>query len=297
MVLRRVVQLAATALTNAWWLFPWSATGIYGGRLKTICAPGLNCYSCPAAVTACPIGSLQNALATLRPALETGAFRPGFYIVGWLAMFGTLAGRMPCGWLCPFGFFQELMHKIPSPKLPMPKALTYVKFAVLAVLVVLMPALVLDEFGYGQTWFCKLVCPAGTLEAGLPLLALKPGLRDAVGWLFVNKLTILVLFLVWMVFTSRPFCRVACPLGAFYALFNKISVFRMVHDPDKCVRCGACLRDCPMGVDFSRSANSPDCIRCLKCMNHSCRYGAISFELAGVPGRRQPAKAKTDQPA
>ena len=296
MVLRRVVQLAATALTNAWWLFPWSNTGLYTGRLKTVCAPGLNCYSCPAAVAACPIGSLQNFMATLRPTMESGGFQPGFYVLGWLGMLGALSGRMPCGWLCPFGFFQELMHKIPAPRLRIPKVLSYLKYVILALFVIILPALVTDVFGYGQTWYCKFICPAGTLEAGLPLLALKPGLRESLGWLFVNKLAILALFLVWMVFSRRPFCRVACPLGAFYGLFNKISVLRMVHHEDKCVHCGACLRDCPMDVDFSRTPNSPDCIRCLKCMQHSCRYGAISFELAGVPARRE-AKPAPDQPA
>ena len=286
MVLRRVVQTAATLLTNAWWLFPWSSTGLYSGRLKCICAPGLNCYSCPAAVTACPIGALQNFMATLRPTLEAGSFQPGFYVLGWLGMLGALAGRMPCGWLCPFGFFQELMHKIPAPRLRIPKALSYLKYVILALFVIVLPALVTDMFGYGQTWFCKFICPAGTLEAGLPQLILKPGLRGTLGWLFVNKLAILALFLVWMVFSRRPFCRVACPLGALYGLFNKVSVFRMVHIEENCVHCGACLRDCPMDVDFAATPNSADCIRCLKCMRHSCRYGAITFELAGLPAQR-----------
>lgn len=289
MLLRRIVQTAATALTNAWWLFPWSATGLYTGRLKTVCAPGLNCYSCPAAVAACPIGSLQNFMATLRPSLEAGRFQPGLYVLGWLGMLGALSGRMPCGWLCPFGFFQELMHKIPSPTLRIPKALSYLKYVFLALFVIVLPALVTDMFGYGQTWYCKYVCPAGTLEAGLPLLALKPGLRETLGWLFVNKLAIAVLFLIWMVFSRRPFCRVACPLGAFYGLFNKVSVLRMVHIEANCTHCGACRRDCPMDVDFAATPNSMDCIRCLKCMQHSCRFGAITYELAGVPSPR-PAK-------
>jgi polyferredoxin len=283
MDVRRWVQIAATAFTNAWWLFPFGGPVIYGGKLKSVCAPGLNCYSCPAAAAACPIGSLQFALASIKPSLEVGKFHFGLYMLGFLGTLGALVGRMPCAWLCPFGFFQELMHKIPSPKLAIWRGLYPMKYVFLAVFVILLPALVLDPFGYGQTWYCKYVCPAGTLEAGIPLLLMKPNLQDMIGPLFYNKFAILLLFLVWMVLSRRPFCRVACPLGAIYSLFNKVSVFRLTRDEEKCVRCKACERDCPMGVAFYEEPNHSNCIRCLKCLRHSCRYGAIGFEIAGSP--------------
>ena len=35
---------------------------IYGGNLKKICVPGINCYLCPGAKGSCPIGSLQAVI-------------------------------------------------------------------------------------------------------------------------------------------------------------------------------------------------------------------------------------------
>jgi polyferredoxin len=281
-VLRRCIQTAAVLASNAYLMFPFSRT-IYQGKLKAVCVPGLNCYSCPAASGACPLGALQNFYASLRPGLEKGRFHLGLYVVGFLGIIGSLVGRMPCAWVCPFGFLQELINKIPSRKYEIPHFLIYGKYVFLVLFVVVLPAVVVDDFGYGVTWFCKYVCPAGTLEAGIPMLILQPPLRELIGILFYNKVAILLVLLILMVFVKRPFCRAVCPLGAIYSLFNRVSVFRMVHHPDKCVRCTQCYRDCPMGVRFYEGANQMDCIRCLKCYQESCNYGAISCQIAGMP--------------
>lgn len=292
-ILRRWVQSAATILSNASLMF-LSTRNIYQGRLKSMCVPGLNCYSCPAATGACPLGSLQTLFASVKPGLESGRYHFGLYVIGFLGIIGSLVGRMPCAWLCPFGFLQELIYKIPSRKFEIPKYLIYVKYVFLAFFIVLLPAFVLDEFGYGMTWFCKYVCPAGTLEAGIPMMLLQPSLQELIGILFYNKLIILIVFLLLMIIIKRPFCRIACPLGAIYSLFNKFSIFRMVHDPDACVRCKQCYRDCPMGVRFYEKANHIDCIRCMKCYQESCQYGAISYEVAGIPIRPVPKKGEDE---
>jgi ferredoxin-type protein NapH len=284
-MLRRSIQIVATALSNGYWLFP-STRRIYGGGLKSICTPGLNCYSCPAATGACPLGSIQFFMAELRPGLSSGQAHLGLYVIGWLGLIGALVGRMPCAWLCPFGFFQELMHKIPSRKFEIPKALSYLKYLLLTLFIFILPLAVVDEFGYGATWFCKFVCPAGTAEAGLPMMLLRPELQSMIGLLFYNKMVILGVFLIWMILSRRPFCRVACPLGAIYSLFNRVSLFRLVHHPDRCVRCEACYQGCPMGVKFYQSPNDTNCIRCLKCLQESCRFDAISWEIAGKPQPR-----------
>lgn len=221
------------------------------------------------------------------------------YVLGMLGLVGSLVGRMPCAWVCPFGLMQELIQKIPSRKFEIPKALIYVKYLILALFIFLLPVLVVDQFGYGMTWFCKYICPVGTLEAGIPMMFLQPSLRELIGILYYNKLIILVVFLILMVFIRRPFCRIACPLGAIYSLFNKVSIFRMVHDPDACVLCKQCYRNCPMGVRFYEGANQVDCIRCLKCYQESCQYGAISIEVAGIPVRpvSKEGKKKEEIPA
>lgn len=281
-VLRRWIQIVATVLSNACWMFPHTK-GIYQGPLKSICVPGLNCYSCPAATGACPLGSLQSMIAGLRPAVKAGNYHFGAYIIGTLGLTGSLVGRMPCGWVCPFGLLQELIFKIPSRKFKIPKLLTHFKYLFLALFIFILPGLIVDDYGYGMTWFCRFICPAGTLEAGIPMLILKPELREIIGILFYSKLTILIIFVMWMVISSRPFCRVVCPLGAIYSLFNKHSVFKMIHDPDKCTHCRECYNNCPMGIKFYEGPNQYDCIRCLKCLNESCRFGAISYEFAGMP--------------
>jgi polyferredoxin len=211
-----------------------------------------------------------------------GRFQIGLYVIGFLGIIGSLVGRMPCAWVCPFGLLQELLHKIPSGKLEIPKFLIYLKYVFLAFFVVLLPLTITDAFGYGMTWFCKFVCPAGTLEAGIPIMFLQTDLRSLIGILYMNKLVILIIFVILMIPIRRPFCRTVCPLGAIYSLFNKVSIFRMVHHPDKCVLCKQCYTDCPMGVRFYEGANQVDCIRCLKCMQESCKYGAISYEIDGL---------------
>lgn len=279
--LRRWIQIIATMLSNAYWLFPYTRH-MYLGRLKSLCVPGLNCYSCPAATGACPLGALQTFMASIRPSLRLGQNHFGLYVIGMLGLTGSLVGRMPCAWLCPFGFVQELIHKIPTRNFEIPKCLYYGKYVFLVLFIFLLPLTVTDDFGYGMTWFCKFVCPAGTLEAGIPMMILKPSLRGLIGLLFYNKLTILAIFLVWMVFSRRPFCRVACPLGAIYSLFNRYSAFRMIHDPGKCTQCEACYDNCPMGVRFYETPNHSNCIRCLRCLKESCRFDAISYEIAGT---------------
>jgi len=273
---RRIVQIISALIANPY--FPSLFTKQYQGRLKGVCVPILNCYSCPLAVGACPIGSLQNFFISLRSSIAVAQYQLGLYVIGTLGIVGSLIGRMACGWLCPFGFLQELLHKIPTPKVSIPRFMPYFKYAFLAIMVVALPILLVDELGYGQTWFCKFICPAGTLEAGIPMVALDENIRSQIGFLFSWKVGLLVMFLIWMVVSKRPFCRVVCPLGAFFSLFNKASFFRMSVDHDKCVKCDACYRSCPTELRIYETSNSPDCIRCLECVK-VCKFGAVSYEF------------------
>ena len=255
-------------------LFVWLDAFI--PRYHGVCAPVFHCYACPLATFACPIGVLANFSALhLIP----------FMTIGLLLVFGALVGSLFCGWACPFGLFQELLHKIPSVKLPVPRILTWLKYGFLALFVVILPLVVVDEFGLGAPWFCKYVCPAGTLEAGIPMLILQPDLKNTIGWIYWNKITILFLYVVWSIVSSRPFCRTTCPLGAFYALFNRHRLIRLQFNADNCTQCGACHRVCPMGINFNETPHSGECISCLKCMTQACNYGAISVEVAGYPLR------------
>ena len=163
-----------------------------------------------------------------------------------------LLGRLVCGFLCPFGWIQELLHKIPGRKLKVrpsiDRPLRFFKYGVLVLFVLALPAFAVDAFGLGAPWFCKWICPAGTLEGGIPLVLTNASLRAGLGFTFWWKMSLLLLTLAFSVLIYRPFCKYVCPLGAFYALFNRWSLVRMQLDRSQCISCGACERACPMQV-------------------------------------------------
>jgi polyferredoxin len=192
---------------------------------------------------------------------------------------GALVGRFVCGWLCPFGLIQDLLHKIPFPKkiktFKADKVLRYLKYAILLVFVILLPMFLVDIIGQGSPYFCKLICPVGTLEGGLPLLLLNKSMRSAIGFLYAWKNVLLAVTLFLSILIYRPFCKYICPLGAIYSVFNPISVFKYRVDRDKCIQCGACERVCKMQVDPVKNCNALECIRCGLCKK-TCPTGAIS---------------------
>ena len=283
---RRLIQLYAALLYNAH--LKGFATGkIYTGPVKKLCVPGLNCYSCPGAVGACPLGSLQNAVAA-------SADRPAFYVVGLLLLFGLLLGRVICGFLCPFGLIQELIYKLPTKKLKknrLTRRLSWLKYGILAVFAIGIPA----WFALRRVplpGFCKFICPAGTLE-GAVLLLLHPAndaLRALTGPLFAWKLSVLAGILCACVFLYRAFCRFLCPLGALYSLMSRLALLGVRVDPARCTDCGACVRVCKLDI---RAVGDRECVHCGDCIG-VCPTGAISFRagklvLRGpdLPERRQ----------
>ena len=236
-----------------------------------VCVPGLNCYSCPAASGACPIGSFQAVVGSSK-------FRFSYYITGILILLGVLLGRFICGFLCPFGWFQELLHKIPTKKFSTKRLrpLTYLKYIILVVMVFLLPLLLVNEIGLGDPYFCKYLCPQGVLEGAIPLSLVNSGIRSALGALFTWKLGILLTVVVLSILFFRPFCKWLCPLGAFYALFNRISLLQIQVDEHRCVSCGKCAKACKMDVDVLKTPAHTECIRCGMCIN-ACPTGALHF--------------------
>ena len=184
---------------------------------------------------------------------------------------------MICGWLCPFGLVQDLLYKIPTPKLhknSVTQKLCWLKYVVAVIFVVLLPVYFWLADGVGAPAFCKYICPAGTLEAGLPLLALNENLRSGIGLLFGWKFAVMLVILSACVFIYRPFCRFLCPLGAWYGLFNRLSLFGIRVDAAKCTGCNACVKACKMDC---QKVNDRECINCGECKKY-CPEGAISFK-------------------
>ena len=277
--IRGWIQAAATLLTNIH--IPNLFKGkIYQGNAKTVCVPGLNCYSCPAATGACPIGAFQAVVGSSK-------FKFSYYITGFFILIGVILGRFICGFLCPFGWFQDLLHKIPGKKFSTArlKPLRYLKYIILIVFVILLPMLVTNSIGMGDPFFCKYLCPQGVLEGAIPLSLANSGIRAALGKLFTWKFSILLSVIVLSVVFYRPFCKWLCPLGAFYALFNRVSLFQMKVDKNKCVSCGKCARACKMDVDVTKTPNHTECIRCGMCVS-ACPTGAVSFRYGFGDGKQ-----------
>lgn len=281
------MQAGATLLTNIH-LPNFFRGGIYQGKGKSVCVPGLNCYSCPAASGACPIGSFQAVVGSSK-------FGFSYYITGFLILLGVLLGRFICGFLCPFGWLQELLHKIPSKKLSTKKLkpLTYLKYIVLLLAVILLPALAVNDVGMGDPFFCKYICPQGVLEGAIPLSLVNEGIRAALGTLFVQKLFILLAVVALSILFYRPFCKWICPLGAFYALLNKISLLEIKMDEQKCVSCGKCAASCKMDVDVRKTPNHAECIRCGKCIT-ACPAEALCFHY-GFGSSRKKKEQQTNE--
>jgi len=239
------IQAGATLLTNLH-LPNFFKGGLYQGTGKNVCVPGLNCYSCPAASGACPIGAFQAVVGSSK-------FSFSYYITGFLILLGVLLGRFICGFLCPFGWFQELLHKIPTKKLSTKKLrpLTYLKYAVLLVMVLLLPAFLVNDVGMGDPFFCKYLCPQGVLEGAIPLSLANSGIRAALG-----------------------------------TLFNRVSLFQMKVDKSKCVSCGKCARACKMDVDVTKTPNHTECIRCGMCIR-ACPTNAVCFRYGFGDGKEK----------
>ncbi len=295
---RYVCQFIITIITNSY-IVGFFTGKIYNGKSKYVCVPGLNCYSCPGALGSCPIGAYQAVVGGRSHDIS-------LYVAGMLAFFGVVFARFVCGFLCPFGFFQDLLYKIPLLRLReedkarlirIPKAIDapmrYLKYLMLLIPVILLPVIAVNQFGLGSPYFCTWICPVGSLQGGIPLVSQNESLQQAIGFLFNWKMALLGLITIASILLYRPFCKYLCPLGAFYAIFNGLSFYKMEVDSHTCTRCGKCKSACHMQIDPIKkirkadkvegkkticgkvNISSPECVRCGDCKK-ACPAGSIS---------------------
>jgi len=277
-ILRRISQIGVgTILFNSYFAV-FTTRQIYGGPFRNICVPGLNCHACPSATMGCPIGMMQHFAA---------AHRFPWFLIGFLAIIGLISGRFTCGWLCPFGLLQDVMNAFKKCRVRFPRSLTAFKYVVLVGLVIIIP-----YFTYNH-WFSRL-CPCGALIAAIPWALWNPIdpifgtvviAPDAIGSLFWLKIWILGFFLVLFLFLKRPFCRTICPLGAIYALFNRISLVSL-RVKGTCTDCGMCQTVCPMELKASSEINSENCIKCMECLQ--CEHIVFEWNVPWKNGRASP---------
>lgn len=268
---RRLIQVYAALLANA--NIKGYVTGnILNNPTKTVCTPGLNCYSCPGAVAACPLGALQNGLAQ-------SDTRAPYYVLGILCLWGITFARTICGFFCPVGLGQELLYKIKTPKLKknrVTRVLSYFKYILLAVFVMAIPLIYGFLNGVAIPAFCEYICPSGTFGGSVGLLA-NPKNGDyyaMLGGLFNWKFCVLAAVMVASVFIYRVFCRFLCPLGAIYGFFNRYALLGVRLDKDKCTDCGLCVEHCKMDI---KRVGDHECINCGECIS-VCPAQAISWK-------------------
>jgi ferredoxin-type protein NapH len=250
---RALVQTGFLAV----WLTPFL-------KLHNVCGPVFHCYACPLSTFACPIGVLANFSAIhVIPLLA----------IGTLVAMGAAVGSFVCGWACPFGFLQDILARIPTPRFALPRWSGVTRYAVLAGLVIAIP------FVYGEShplFICR-VCPAGALEGAYVGMAQAAIAKQAVVWPSIAKTVIFLVILSAMLFANRPWCGLFCPLGAIYGLFNRVSALYVKVDADGCIKCGACIRKCRYSIIPLEQSRDTRCIRCLECTDCESINAANAF--------------------
>lgn len=236
-------------------------------------------------------------------------FFPWLAVASFLIV-GVLIGKSLCGWVCPFGFIQDLIEFIKIKKMEIsPKtheSMTYLKYFFLGIILLISLTFsaaklfrvygsyekALGIFAYAPF---TAVSPAETLFATLPkmvqgfssAIAEKTVFEALYGILFLPALFWVQLFilagiLVLAVYVPRGWCRYLCPHGAIMAILNRFSFIGLRRDLVKCVKgeCRECVKACPMRVRILdlpwEKFSDPECIYCLKCAD-ACPNKAIKI--------------------
>lgn len=193
----------------------------------------------------CPTAAVQNVFLKAGTAYLLLFLVP---VVGALLM-----GRLYCGYVCPFGALQELIH-VRKWALRVPdrvwRALSWVRYVVLVYLVarvLVVHTVALDGFSPFKPLFAWGGTPA--------------------------TVAFTAAFAVLSVVVFRPFCRVLCPYGALLSIVSRSSLFRVQAD-NGCRDCGLCTRVCPTGAIRGGAVDATECLLCGGCVG-ACRPGAL----------------------
>ncbi len=234
----------------------------------------------------------------------------------WLAfasflLVGMLIGKSLCGWVCPFGFIQDLIDFTKRRKSDFSvrthESMVYVKYLVLGiVLLISVTFSAAKVMGISASYEKALGVvtkvpftvwsPAETLFATLPKMILglrfalveKPTLEVLAGIaylpaLFWFQFAVMVAVLVSAAFVPRIWCKYLCPHGAIMAILNRFSFVGLRRDPVKCAKggCRLCVVACPMHVPILdlpwEKFSHPECIYCMKCAD-ACKDKAIKLK-------------------
>jgi ferredoxin-type protein NapH len=251
---RKIIQVTALIVSNLGFL----------RILKTgFTCSFLYCHGCPFAAFGCPIGIIQHFIID-------GQFP--LFALGSLGVYGTLLGRVFCGWACPFGALHDLLSYLRGDKGFRTKSFWYAKFIMLFIVLG-------SAWFFLDTIFCK-YCPSGSLFATIPALIphqlFSRGFSPSGIFLHIHMLT-LILTIAIALMISRFWCRYLCPVGAIAGAFNKVSMVNIGLNEKTCKKCLVCLEACGMGITkLEEIGNSTDCILCGRCIER-CPEKALHF--------------------
>ena len=253
---RRIVQLFTIFAVS---------TGVIGITVYSVVVPFL--YS------EYQYSSVSDPLRTLQFYLIEGAFP--WYPAGILFVLFAVFGRAFCGWACPFGLFQDILHVFREIDLPesLHNILTKAKYVVLF-------AVFAACYYTGGPVFDR-INPFATLVSAIPRMLTVGFVVDT--WVII-RLTFFFLLLTSFLFIHRFWCRYVCPVGALAAVFNKVSPLHLHLDPSRCNKCKDCLDVCPTKVNiFDVVRTRPtECILCGDCVD-VCPHNALSLTFSEKP--------------
>jgi len=272
---------------------------IYGGRFGVHLGSAIPCFACPyvrGCGGQCYLMGLQGVFG-FGMNFEAMLGAPLIKALGWLLVFIILVaalGKTWCGWLCPFGFFQDwfsylhrklgIRERILTEKTK--RALAPIKYVLLVYLVVLPPlvtAKILHQDFYLP--FCG-ICPGKSL---LPLFEGNPqylalNFSNAVTLAFSALLLVVTgVMLIGMFFKDRFFC-IFCPLLALIHLAKPITALRLSKNVGVCTGCGNCRRACPMDIAevsaerVQSDAQTGECLDCARCAESCTANGALRLK-------------------
>jgi polyferredoxin len=261
---RRIVQFLSFGALNS--------NFIHSAAVSRWCLPVMNCEACIYGWLGCPVGMIRNSLT-----MHEFPWIPLAIVLG----IGVLVGRFFCGWICPIGLLQDLLHKIPSRKFPVPRWTTWIKYPVLAGSVFAAAW----TLGGDSPWFFCNFCPTAGVQVVLPAAIME---RDVLK-LFEQpaKFASTLAMLLGAVALSRPFCKILCPIGALVAITNKIMPWKLHLNGNSCIHCRKCERSCPMDLPVMKHQDAavsrdPECILCHECKS-ACPVDAIADRCPGRP--------------
>ncbi len=225
----------------------------------------------PSLHSVCPFGGIVSFYTYLSTGEFVKKIHPSNLIVlGGLLLLLVLTGASFCGWICPFGTVQELISKLGKTlkikKVKLPKyidtPLLFLKYGILIFVIVKTTQTGLLMFSNIDPYYALFNLWSDDLSK--------------------TALIILGIVLLLSFFIERPWCRYACPLGAFQGLFNWLSIIKIKRKSDTCISCTLCNRNCPMGIDVmgKDAVNDPLCNRCLNCIDSCPKNEALELKLS-----------------